>query len=244
MTTPPRDALLDKVRKLLTQAEDPACTPAEAETFNAKAVELIARYGIEAALLANAGQSRETVGRRTITVDPPYVHDKATMLGAIAVPLRCQVLYSNHSRRAEVFGYEVDLEHVELLYTSLLLQATTQLVRVVPPEQNVYGRRESTAAYRRSWFDGFAMSIYYRLLGAEQRAEAKRPTTASGTSTALVLADRQQQVAQAVTDAYPHQHRARERRLSGTGFDDGVEAAKRADLGATRVGDQRPEVER
>jgi hypothetical protein len=32
-----------------------------------------------------------------------------------------------------VFGFTTDLEYTELLYTSLLLQATTQLVRVRPP---------------------------------------------------------------------------------------------------------------
>jgi hypothetical protein len=46
------EAMLSKVRKLLAQAEDPACTPAEAAAFMAKATELIARYGVDRALLA------------------------------------------------------------------------------------------------------------------------------------------------------------------------------------------------
>ena len=36
------DALLARVRKLLAMAEDPACTPGEAEAFTVKAAELIA----------------------------------------------------------------------------------------------------------------------------------------------------------------------------------------------------------
>ena len=44
--------MLDKVRKLLAKAEDPACTPAEAEALTAKATELIAKYGIDQAVLA------------------------------------------------------------------------------------------------------------------------------------------------------------------------------------------------
>ena len=48
------DPLLARVRKLLAKAEDPACTPAEAEAFTAKATELIAKYGVDQALLSLA----------------------------------------------------------------------------------------------------------------------------------------------------------------------------------------------
>jgi len=50
---------LGRVRKLLAKAEDPAVTAAEAELYNAKAAELIARHGIDAALLAATGQTRD-----------------------------------------------------------------------------------------------------------------------------------------------------------------------------------------
>ena len=43
--------LLDRVRKLLAKAEDEGCTPEEAEALTAKAAELMARYGIDRALL-------------------------------------------------------------------------------------------------------------------------------------------------------------------------------------------------
>jgi hypothetical protein len=46
-----------------------------------------------------------------------------------------------------VVGYTADLERAGVLYTSLLLQATTRLVRVRPPAYS----GESVAAYRRSW---------------------------------------------------------------------------------------------
>ena len=55
--------LLDRVRKLLAKAEDEGCTPEEAEALTAKAAELMARYGIDRALL---GALRpETDGRPT-----------------------------------------------------------------------------------------------------------------------------------------------------------------------------------
>src|ERR1700753_123656 len=50
----PGPNLLERVRKLLAKAEDASVTPAEAEALTAKAAELMARYGIERALLAAA----------------------------------------------------------------------------------------------------------------------------------------------------------------------------------------------
>ena len=72
--------LLERVRKLLAQAEDPGVTAQEAEAFNAKAAELIARHGIDAALLAATGRTRDEVGHRAIVVDNPYARDKAHLL--------------------------------------------------------------------------------------------------------------------------------------------------------------------
>jgi len=46
------ERLLDRVRKLLAQAEDDSVTPAEAQAFTGKAAELMAKYGIDRALLA------------------------------------------------------------------------------------------------------------------------------------------------------------------------------------------------
>jgi hypothetical protein len=43
--------ILDRVRKLLAKAEDEGCTPEEAEALTAKAADLMARYGIDRALL-------------------------------------------------------------------------------------------------------------------------------------------------------------------------------------------------
>lgn len=111
-----------------------------------------------------------------------------------------------------VYGFASDLERVELLYASLLLQATRDLVHVRP---DYYG--ESTAAYRRSWLAGFASAVYSRLLRAEQRATAEQPATDSGTSTALVLRDRADRVDSFVHAAHPRLRTMRRRNLSGGG---------------------------
>src|SRR3954469_12394641 len=84
------DAILDKVRKLLAKAEDPACTPAEAEAFTGKAAELIAKYGVDSALLAASDPARDPVGDRQVDIPAPYAVDKCSLLAGVAAELRCQ----------------------------------------------------------------------------------------------------------------------------------------------------------
>ncbi|MEI2714004.1 MAG: DUF2786 domain-containing protein [Nocardioides sp.] len=75
------DNRLARIRKLLAQAEDPACTPAEAEAFTAKAADLMARYGIDEALLAQSDPGRDPMGDRVVDLLAPYGYEKA-WLGA------------------------------------------------------------------------------------------------------------------------------------------------------------------
>jgi hypothetical protein len=229
-------SLLERVRKLLAQAEDSGVTTAEAEAFNAKAAELIARHGIDAAHLAASGHTVDEVTDRRVGMEQPYARDKAQLLTSVAHPLRCHTVHHNgrDGYSVRVYGFGSDLERVELLYTSLLVQATRELVAVRPE----YGWGESTAAYRRSWLAGYAAAVYTRLLRAEEQASTDTPH-AGGTSTALVLRDRTAQVDAVVKNDYPRLRTARSRQLSGSGRSDGVRSGNRADLGARRLGHTR-----
>lgn len=231
-----QDRLLDRVRKLLAQAEDPAVTPAEAEVFNEKAAALIAQYGIDQALLAQRGAVADVISSVRVTVDNPYASDKGGLLNHIAQALRCRTVLHSFGRSlgaVTVFGFASDLDRVQLLYTSLLLQATTQVTRVRPD------RGESVAAYRRSWLAGFSAAVYRRLLAAEQRATAQADTRMSAGSTALVLVDRKARVDAAFADTFTGLRKAARRRLSGYGHGDGYRAGQTADLGTTALGRQR-----
>ena len=230
------DALLAKVRKILAKAEDPAATPEEAETYTAKAAELVAAYGIDRALLAQAEPGSDVVGDRVVLLDPPYALDKAGLLSSVAFRLRCRavqrVRYVDGEKQISLhlFGYDSDLVRAEVLYTSLLLQATSTLARTPVP----YG--EHVAAYRRSWLAGFTAAVSRRLAEAEDRAQTHAESAATrGRSVALVLADRSLAVSQAVEDEYPSLRKAAGRTLSGSGGRSGWIAGQRADLGGTRV---------
>lgn len=232
---------LDTVRKLLAKA-DRAATPEEAEVYTAKAVELMARHGIDTALLADADPGRDEIGGQRLTVQGPYSAGKARMLAWVASAMRCRaLLHQTWDGKVEivtVFGFASDRERVELLYTSLLLQATAQL-----SHQRPANRIESVAAYRRSWLHGFASEVHRRLVAAEGRAESRAEAgaaaagTGAGRSVALVLADRDARVERAYAATFPSVGTARRSTLSGSGFSAGAAAGGAADLGrGTAVG--------
>ena len=215
--------MLSKVRKLLAQAEDPACTPAESATFMAKATELIARYGVDRALLAARDPAVDPVGDLVVEVVAPYARDKAGLLAAVADPLRCRCVRRRQGDgfAMHLFGFASDLERVELLFTSLLVQAAHGLAGAAVPVG------EHPAAFRRTWLAGFAQVVAERLRAAEAGAVAE----SGAPSVALVLADRSGRVQRRLAEVYPRLRTAPRRRLAGGGFGPGAAAGRRADLG-------------
>jgi hypothetical protein len=227
---------LATVRKLLAKAEG-AATDAEAESYTAKAVELMARHGIDAALLAAAHPGHDEIGPLRIHLRDPYSAGKARLLGWTSAALGCRwVMHPARGGRVAavtVFGHAADRERVELLYTSLQLQATSQLVRLRPPLPG-----ESVPAYRRSWLYGFAAEVHRRLVAAEVAAAEQAAEAAAGTtpaepvqSVALVLACRRQRVESAFAAAFPGLATARRTVLTGSGYAAGALAGERAELG-------------
>jgi hypothetical protein len=227
------NAMLGRIRKLLAMAEAEGLTDAARETYNTKAAELIARYGIDAALLTETQPTRDEPADRRVTLEAPYAKDKGDLLNYVAVALRCRVVFTRGGG-AHLFGMASDVERVELLYTSLMVQQALGLAGVRPADP-----REDVRAYRRSWMAGFRRAVYERLNRAESAARVdgeRRQADAGGRSVALVLADRKALVDRAVADAYPQLRSGRSRQLSGSGGSAGYAAGQRADLGGARVG--------
>ncbi|BAL85360.1 hypothetical protein AMIS_1400 [Actinoplanes missouriensis 431] len=219
------ESLLARVRKLLAMAEDPACTPGEAEAFTEKAAALIAKYGVDQAMLAVADPAADPVGDRIVTIDPPYARDKAGLLAAVAAPMRCRVVHLDRGglARSHLFGHAADLERVELLFTSLLVQAAHGLAASPVP----FG--EHPAAYRRSWLVGYSQAVSARLRSAEQAAAAETP------GAELVLVDRTDLVERRRDETYPRLAKMPPRRLQGSGRVRGYRAGQQAHLGGPEV---------
>jgi hypothetical protein len=168
-TQPADERMLGRIRALLAKAESTEFAE-EAEALSARAQELMAKYSIDHALLAAESGQTETPGGRRIAVDNPYEAPKATLLQTVALANRCRVVWSKAIGLVTVIGFPADIDAVELLFTSLLVQANTAMLRA-GAKQDAYGRSR-TRAFRTSFLVSYAIRIGERLAAAADSAEA------------------------------------------------------------------------
>ncbi|MEV0651100.1 DUF2786 domain-containing protein [Phytomonospora sp. NPDC050363] len=158
--------MLSRIRALLAKAESTAF-PEEAEALTAKAQELMARHSIDEALLS-AGKDPSAPGALRIGVDAPYESPKAMLLNAVADANRCRAVWSKEFGFCTIVGFDADLDAVELLYTSLLVQATAAMQRAGDKRHQAGASR--TKSYRQSFLVAYAIRIGERLTAATERA--------------------------------------------------------------------------
>jgi hypothetical protein len=229
------------IRALLSKAEDPATSPEEAEAYFGKAADLMAKYGIEKALLSEAKPGSDKITGRQIEIKGKYIADRSALLFSISHALGAQNVYwrvydretGKYYRLVKIYAHESTLERIEMLFASLQLQAFNGLKQGRPR----YG--ESTVSYRKSWLAGFASAVRKRLDQAEEAALQEASREIGGASTELVLVKREAAVEQFFKRAHPKIKAAPRRRLTGSGWLDGKAAGERADLGQKRMGGAR-----
>jgi hypothetical protein len=129
----------------------------------------MAKYSIDHALLAAETGQTETPGGRRIAVDNPYEAPKATLLQIVAQANRCRVVWSRELGLVTVIGFPADLDAVELLFTSLLVQANTAMLRSGGKRDG--SGRSRTRAFRQSFLLAYAVRIGERLSEAADHAE-------------------------------------------------------------------------
>ena len=229
------ERLLDRVRKLLAKAEAEGVTVAEAQALTAKAAELMAKYGIDRALLAATRPETDRPDNRIVEIYNPWARVQSHLFCGLAAALRCQciLLPARAGQRVHIFGYASDIERADVLYTSVLIQMWHGLIAADVP-----AGADSVRAWRRSWLLGFAAAVIAKVRAAEQRAEqaaSAEPDGDSSRGAALVLADRSLVIRQNVAHAYPRTRKARVT-YTGTGYGAGYAQGKRADIGTGRVG--------
>ena len=236
------DDRLATIRGLLAKAEGTPF-PAEAEAFLAKATELMTRYAIDEAMLAADRPDGSGPGEVRLTLQRPYVAQKALLVNEVANRFGCRAIRFGAGPGAEVevmsiVGFPVELEMVDTLVTSLLVQLGTSMMASQPQSSSA----STTAAWRRSFIAGFVEAVGVRL--GEQRntvvADLSDRTDGSP-SVALVLADRKV----AVDEDFRRRH-PRVRQVSVSvgsswrGRESGRDAGRRADLGGRRLGGRLP----
>jgi hypothetical protein len=227
-------ALLDRVRKLLTKAEADGVTAAEAQALTAKAAELMAKYGIDRALLAARRPETDHPADRKVDIDNPWARVQAHLLCGVAAAMRCQCVLlprPGPGTRIHIFGFASDIERTDVLYTSLLLQMWQGLGTATIP-----GWSRSPRAWRRSWLLGFISAVVSRIRAAEQDATTKAtsPAAAEGGRMTLVLADRRQVIMRNIEHAYPVTRKT-QMTYSGSGYGAGYTEGQRADIGTSRL---------
>ena len=194
------DRVLEKVRALLAKAES-TTFPEEAEALSAKAQELMARHAIDEAMVGDAeGFDDEPTGRR-LPVDDPYARAKSILLAEVASANGCRAVWSQGLGFSTVFGFESDLEFVDVLYTSLLVQATSAMV-AAGSQFDRYGRSR-TRSFRQSFLLAYATRIGQRLRAAEAASRAAAGAQ-YGEALLPVLADRSAAVDAARDAAFPN----------------------------------------
>lgn len=161
---------LGKVRALLAKAEATEF-PDEAEALSAKAQDLMSRYSLQEALAHHdRGQVPVAVARR-IWIENPYAAAKAALVHAVSQANRCRAVWAERPGFVTVVGRETDLALVELLTTSLLVQANRAMLAA--------GRRQSanghsrTRSFRQSFLVAYAQRIGERLDSASASVTAE-----------------------------------------------------------------------
>ncbi|MEU8242117.1 DUF2786 domain-containing protein [Actinoplanes missouriensis] len=219
LTTVPHHSdqrILDRVRALLAKAEATDFA-AEAEAYSAKAQELITRYRIEE---ITAPAVDVVPFARRIGVDHPYENEKASLLDAVSRANNCRCVWTPELGFSTIFGFDADIDAVELLYTSLLVQANRAMTRDEPAKG-----KARVKAFRRSFLVAYAIRIGQRLRETAEREMA-------GHSDLLpVLRNRDIQVREAMNKVFPTTVRARGSRVDSLeGWESGRAAADEAQL--------------
>lgn len=227
----------DKVAKLLRQAEDVVGTPEEA-IFQAKAFELVAKYGLDMSRIqaAKAGLDASTVAPDAISwevaIQGKYLSQQALLLHGIARSLHCTTVFSSGKgwHQVYVFGVPVHLDRVKFLW-EILRPQMLRLVETVRPEniqaQQVYDwntgqyRAKSTSgqvrSFRRAWIAGFASEISSRIRQQEQKA-----VESAGSGALALYRDDKARATQALEAKFPKTKRIKPRtRYDANGYAQG-----------------------
>lgn len=227
--SPAEEAILKKVRALLAKAESTNFEH-EAAALTAKAQELMARNAIDEAVAADSGTGRrDAPAARRVAIDDPYAGPKSKLLSVVASANNVRAVWDDHYALMTLVGFEADLDTVDMLFTSLLMQAS----RAMQAKGRIRDSRgrSRTRSFRQSFFVAFGQRIHERLVMAAHQARetAERDL---GRSLLPVLAGRMEEVDGFTARLFPHLTPARASSVTNRdGWLAGRAAAETATLG-------------
>jgi hypothetical protein len=191
--------ILRRVRGLLAKAESTE-HPEEADAFSAKAQELMTRYSIERAMAESARPVASAPFARRLWLENPYVDAKSLLVQVVADANNCQAIQSMTWGFVTIVGHSSDLDLVELLVTSLLVQAARAMAQA-GPQVTRYGT-SSTRSWRKSFLVAYASRIGERLRESVHTSEASYDSDHGG-ALVPVLAARREAVDDTMAELFP-----------------------------------------
>ncbi|QSE79170.1 DUF2786 domain-containing protein [Rhodococcus koreensis] len=220
----PEPKVLSRIRGLLAKAE--ATTFAEeAETLSAKAQDLMTRYAIDSAVIdahAHTSLTDQVVTRRLL-VDNPYPEAKVQLLHCVAKTNNVRVLWHQRFGLVSMVGMPVDLDLSEMLFTSLLVQASHAL------SEAGGDRVKRSPSFRRSFLLAFATRIGERLTIAREQA-GRDASSQYGKELVPIMAERSEAVGSVFEEQFPSVVTTSHSITNEHGWQAGRVAAELADL--------------
>jgi Protein of unknown function (DUF2786) len=194
------ERVFNRIRGLLAKAESSNFAE-EADAFMAKAQELMTRHCIDRTMVDDeaAGDGPSRVEAYRVWLEDPYLEAKSYLLANVASANRCRAVVSTGLGFSTLIGHPDDLDATELLFTSLLVQATRRITDLGNDPK--VGRRSRRPSYRRSFFLAYAERIGSRL---RESSEAATVVADEALDNRLlpVLARREEEVDAAVGDLF------------------------------------------
>lgn len=225
-TATPNVKALGRIRGLLAKA-DATDFEEEAETLTAKAQELMTRYSIDSLLL---GRGDITVGSRRVHIDAPHAPAKAQLLHVVSLANRVKVIWDPTFAIATMVGSPVDVEQTDILFTSLLVQATRALSRSPEAKKR---KKARSASFGKAFLYAYAMRIGDRLTDTDSQVLGEG--TERSADLLPILAARTVAVDAEFDRLFPTATSMRGPRLDAEGWESGRAAADDADLADTNA---------
>lgn len=225
-----RQTQLEKIRALLAKAESTEY-PEEAKAFFDGAQRLMTTYAIEEAELRKEGHGDQRPVVVTLRVEKPYANAKTMLLAVVAKNMNCRVTVPHSSQRkgkdawtAHLYGFPNRVTDSEMMFTSLLVQCTGEMMAVKKPD-GIHGK-----TWYNNFIIGFATEVRDRLYRAKKEAESL-----STVGNALVLI-RDEMAAVDALVGKTSKGGSNQARYNAAANAAGREAGSRANLGRGSVG--------
>jgi Protein of unknown function (DUF2786) len=221
--------LFTRIRGLLTKAESSDFTE-EADAFLMKAQELMTRYCVDRAMVEAGAEDggASPVDARRVWLEEPYLGAKSLLLANVAGANRCRAVVDRDFGFSTLVGYPRDLDAADLLFTSLLVQATRRITAL--GDDPTSARRARRPSYRRSFLVAYAGRIGLRLCEANEAATVAADE-ASGNRLLPVLARREEELDAAVRTLFGQLKKLEFSLTDAAGWAAGTAAADHAELG-------------